>query len=86
VRLVVRDREEVLREVPAHFIVGTSPTTVRLRPSWPELHQEIEGQQPFSRWRYKRLPIERRRPADDGPLLQATADTLHVEIEGAPHL
>jgi hypothetical protein len=85
-RLVVRDRGEVLREVPARLIVSTSPAVVRLSPTWPELQELLAARPPFRPRRYKKLPIERRRPPDVGPLLQATTDSLRIEVEGAPRL
>jgi hypothetical protein len=85
-RLIVRDRSDVLREVPAHLIAGTSPAAVRLVLTWPELQATLDSRPPFSPRRYKRLPIDRSHPRDGAPLIQSTADSLRIEVDGAPRL
>ncbi len=85
-RLIVRDRSEILREVPARLIASTNPTVVRLTVNWPDLQAMLADRAPFAPRRYSRLQINRRRPPDNGPLLQVTVDSLRIEVEGAPRL
>ena len=83
-RLIVRDRGDTLREIPATLIASISPSVVRLTITWPDLQDLMEQRAPFSARRYKKLHVARRRPADDGPLLQASADSLRIEVAGTP--
>jgi len=83
-RLIVRDRGDTLREIPATLIASISPSVVRLTITWPDLQDLMEQRASFSARRYKKLHVARRRPADDAPLLQASADSLRIEVAGTP--
>jgi len=83
-RLIVRDRGDTLREIPATLIASISPSVVRLTITWPDLQDLMEQRAPFSARRYKKLHVARHRPAADAPLLQASADSLRIEVAGTP--
>jgi hypothetical protein len=90
-RLIVRDRDNLLSEIPAALMTSAGPSGVSLAPTWTELLALLQGVALFSARRYQALAVGSAPARAPGLLIEETPDALHIAVmtgaetpEGAP--